>query len=85
MVSGLVLVDMIIWLLKIQLFSQTSCDLKQQQEFVGKLLQEVNQVSLNLYEYVNHYKYISTCCVHVNHCSLFMTCCMRFLIVASGM
>lgn len=34
------------------MFSQSSCDLKQQQEFVGKLLQEVHQVSLDLHGFV---------------------------------
>lgn len=34
------------------IFSQVSYDLKQQQAFVKSLLQEVNQISLELYEYV---------------------------------
>lgn len=35
-----------------RIFSQVSYDLKQQQAFVKSLLQEVDQISLELYEYV---------------------------------
>ena len=39
--------------------SQVSCDLKQEREFIGKLFQDVNQLSLNLFELVLYSLYLS--------------------------